>query len=121
LVLTSGYCYASNGTTCESVDETGCYPCPIVEDGNDTLTVVESVVELLNNGTESIANLVGDNATDVKEAVTEIKKDICEVAPEYCTCDNTTCDNTTLETASEIKISIDPVEAQNLLAEYYLR
>jgi hypothetical protein len=121
LVLTSGYCYASNGTTCESVDdETGCYPCPIVEDGNDTLTVVESVVELLNNGTESIASLVGDNATDVEEAVTEIKKDICEVAPGYCTCDNTntTCNSTTLETASEIKISIDPVEAQNLLAEY---
>ncbi|MEO2067910.1 MAG: hypothetical protein ABGX27_00145 [Desulfurobacteriaceae bacterium] len=119
LVLTSGYCYADNGIACESVNETtGCYPCPIVEDGNDTLTVVESVVELLNNGTESIANLVGDNATDIEDALTEIKKDICEAGPEYCTCGEENCTTESLESADNITITVNATEAQKLLSEY---
>ncbi len=124
VVLTDGYCYADNGTTCDSVNETsGCYPCPIVTE-NNTATVVDSIVELINSGTETIASVISDDNGDVEESLTDIKRDICEPNPSACLCSLdgvawADCTNSTLDMASDIQIKSDnETLVQDLLAEY---
>ncbi|WP_457568285.1 hypothetical protein [Desulfurobacterium sp.] len=120
VALTSGYCYAANGTACDAANETSnCFPCPVVSD-NETLTVTDSLVELLNNGTSTVASVTGD--TDVEESLLDIKRDICEPDPSACQCEVngtwTVCTNSTLQTATDIQISANDTTAQQLIADY---
>ncbi|SNR64876.1 hypothetical protein [Desulfurobacterium atlanticum] len=124
VVLTDGYCDADNGTTCDALNETArCYPCPIVTE-NDTETVISSIVELINNGTETMASVISDDNEDVEESLTDIKRDICEPNPSACLCsfDGVTwndCTNDTLDSATDVKIKSDnETLVQDLLADY---
>ncbi|WP_022846746.1 MULTISPECIES: outer membrane protein assembly factor BamD [unclassified Desulfurobacterium] len=120
VALTSGLCYANNGTVCDAANETAqCFPCPVVSN-NETFTVTDSLVELLNNGTSTVAAVTGD--TDVEESLLDIKRDICEPDPSACQCEVngtwTPCTNSTLDTATDIQISANDTVAQQLIADY---
>ncbi|OMH40196.1 hypothetical protein [Desulfurobacterium indicum] len=116
VALTSGLCYAGNGTICDAVNETvGCYPCPVVSD-NETLTVTDSLVDLLNNGTSTVALIAND--TDVEKSLLDIKRDICEPNPPACLCDGVPCTSSTLDTAKDIQINANDTVAQQLIADY---
>ncbi len=115
-VLTDGFCYASNGSYCDSVNETsGCYPCPVInEEEGESLTVVGTIVESLNNGGDLIENIVQtseeDNETAVKDAIDDFKKDFCEENPSQCACYVNgiwqQCSNSTIDSAEDIKIGV---------------
>ncbi len=128
LVLTDGFCNINNGTKCNGTNEnTGCFPCPIVSDSeNKTYTVVDTIVETINNGTEEISDIISNvsgtnNETDIEEAVNEFKKDLCEAHPEACLCDGSNCTNSTLDTASQITIKTDnDTLVQNLISDYLI-
>ncbi len=138
-VITSGYCYIDNGTECDAVNETSkCYPCPLVADetSNETLTQVEMVVDMLNEGTEAITSVVGDEAQaeEIEDQVEDFKKDFCEANPSECACYDDTgtcsqCTSATLATAAEIKIGVCNAitgevivtdDTQSLLVDYIL-
>ncbi len=114
VVLTDGYCYASNRTSCSAFNNaTQCYPCPVVS-GNQTLTAVGTIVDSLNNGGTLIENVVqtsGTNETAVQDAITDFKQDFCKANPSQCCCTfangtSAQCTNSTLSSAVDIKIGV---------------
>ena len=88
-VITHGYCDADgNKTVCEGIDNnvTGeivtpnpvngytCYACPVTIDGGETQDVAELLVETLNGGTGTLANVSDDK--DIQESIDEFVQDI---------------------------------------------
>ncbi len=118
VAITDGWCNCYDGSECDPGD-TDCYPCPVVlsrEGANETASVVGMVIDTLNEGTDTILDLVGtistteieDNNTDLEEQVNDFKRDFCESNPQNCACYVNgiwqQCDNETIQTAEDIKI-----------------
>ncbi len=85
-VVTDGYAKC-DGTPCENLDPAnGCYPKPLVLDEatGESATQVGLIVETINQGSEAIASITGNN--DTVEAVNDFKKDFCEENPAQCSC-----------------------------------
>ena len=78
-VTTDGYCTTA-GATC-TAGSTGCYPCPVVTDG-ELQTLNSTVVNVLNNETllTSIAIMSdSDDTLTSTEKVDNFKNDVCNV------------------------------------------
>lgn len=74
LAVTEGYC-DTNFNPCPQVDpNNGCYPCPIVDNGN-VLDLVETVVSTIESAQQIITNLV--QGTDAEQAVSNFIQEVC--------------------------------------------
>jgi len=137
LVRTDSFCNINTGEQCKTLDESnGCFPCPLVTEkdgGEETLTVVGSLISLINEGAETILNTVeysGDeySQSDLEEALIEFRKDLCKEHFENCECcDNNECNDSDwrecssdldVENALNVRLKNDSVSAQELLKDY---
>ncbi len=86
-LLTDGYCDTNgDAAPCEGIENTdgsidmrhpnakSCYACPISFENNSSESVVELLVETLNNGTDSIISISND--PDIEESIQDFKKEI---------------------------------------------
>ncbi len=74
LAVTEGYCDTSFNP-CSQVDpNAGCYPCPVVDNGN-VLDLVETVVNTIESAQQIITNLV--QGTDAEQAVNNFIQEVC--------------------------------------------
>jgi hypothetical protein len=77
-VTTSGYCTV-DGATCTAGDS-GCYPCPVINEDNTSESLADTVEDVLNNETllTSIALMSdSDEDTNSTEKIVNFKEDIC--------------------------------------------
>ncbi|WP_297503464.1 hypothetical protein [Thermococcus sp.] len=83
-LITDGYCNASGDKiACAGLENNdgsinnitaGCYPCPIMLDANSSLSVSDSLVDALNNGTDTISAVSDD--PDILQSITDFKQEI---------------------------------------------
>ena len=110
-VVTDGYC-TTGFTPCDPNTDAACYPCPVVitdDQGNENvLDAGEVIVDAINN-IDSLADIVssGDQAqqNEIRDALVEVRRNICEADPSACTCDGQTCTSTNIQSAQDVKIN----------------
>jgi len=84
-IITDGYCDSDgNRTTCQGMEDNttgeiinpiaGCYACPVIMDGNSTLGIAQLLVDTLNNGTDAIIAVSGDE--DISNSIDDFKEEI---------------------------------------------
>jgi len=84
-VITDGYCDVNGSReNCQGMEDNttgeiinpiaGCYACPVIMDTNNTLSVTQLLVDTINNGTDTISAVSGDQS--VTNAVNDFKQEI---------------------------------------------
>lgn len=110
--ITDGYC-KTDFSTCDPNTDTDCYPCPVIitdSQGNeDVLDAGDTIVDAINN-IDSLADIVssGDQTqqNEIRDALVEVRRNICEVNPGDCTCDGRTCrDVNDIQNAQNVQIT----------------
>ncbi len=119
LVNTEGFCYASNGSYCEALNETtGCLPCPVLINGKPQKFL--SVVSELNDGITLAAYLT--NGTSVSQTISDYIKEICSADPASCTCDGRPCTSAAdVDNATIVKIGSNETQQALLLGAYLIQ
>ncbi len=113
-VIVDGFCKTDFSPCSEGT--LGCYPCPVIDTDGEDIDVGEAVINAINNGIESLISILPEEQqNDVKDAIKDFTKDLCEPDPSACLCDGIECTPLTLNTAQEIKIKPDRVD---LLSKY---
>lgn len=75
--VTDGYCM-TDYTECTPPDYVNCWPCPVVSDSGETLTVVDAVVEAINNGVDAIVSMLPEGQdTGIVNSIDDFKTEIC--------------------------------------------
>jgi len=81
MAVTEGYC-DTNFNSCSPLDpNNGCYPCPVVDNGN-VLDITESIVNTIESSQQIITSLV--QGTDAEQAVNDFITEACG-ADQNCT------------------------------------
>ena len=86
-VITDGYCDINGSKeNCQGMEDSatgeiihpiaGCHACPVVMDTNNTLSVAQLLVDTINNGTDTISAVAGDD--DVAQSVKDFKQEIID-------------------------------------------
>jgi len=118
-VIVDGYCKLDFS---QCTDNNECYPCPVLNEEGEDKNIAEAVIETINNGADSIISVLPEEQqNDVKNAIKDFKKDLCNPDPSACLC---TCGTITvscndiscnLNNADNIKIKSENVD---LLSKY---
>ncbi len=88
-LITDGYCNTDgNKSACADINNTdgsidlskqnshNCYACPVMLDANSSLSVTDSLVDALNNGTETISAVSND--PDITQSINDFKQNIID-------------------------------------------
>ena len=85
-LITDGYCDANGDKmACIGLENSdgsindltkSCYPCPVMLDANSSLSVTDSLVDALNNGTDTISAVSDD--PDITQSIKDFKKEVID-------------------------------------------
>ena len=85
-LITDGYCDANGDKmACTGLEDgdgsikdltKSCYPCPVMLDANSSLSVTDSLVDALNNGTDTISAVSDD--PDITQSINDFKQNIID-------------------------------------------